>query len=45
LSEHCQLLFNPLPVGGCAIGRIEARGDLFEEMRAPVMPGDWKDAR
>jgi hypothetical protein len=43
LSERCQLVLNPLPVGGCSLGRIVPRGDLFDGMDDPVGWGDWKD--
>jgi hypothetical protein len=33
LSDRCQIVFAPLPIGGCALGKIEARGDLFDDMR------------
>jgi hypothetical protein len=31
----------PILFGGCSLGKIEARGDLFDEMKAPAQPGDW----
>jgi hypothetical protein len=43
LSDNCELILTPLPMAGCALGRRKARGDLFDEMKAPVQPGDWKD--
>jgi hypothetical protein len=42
LNDHCQIIFNPLPIGGCALGKIEPRGDLFEGMREHL---DSSDAR
>jgi len=42
LSENCELMLVPLPLGGCAFGKRKAHGDLFDEMKAPVEPGDWK---
>jgi hypothetical protein len=42
LSDNCELLLLPLPMGGCALGKRKARGDLFDEMKAPAEPGDWK---
>jgi hypothetical protein len=42
LSENCELILVPLPLGGCALGKRKARGDLFDEMKAPAEPGDWK---
>jgi hypothetical protein len=43
LGSHCEVVFAPLPVGGCSLGKIPARGDLFSEMSAPMKPGDWRD--
>jgi hypothetical protein len=43
LSENCELALAPLPFVGCALGKPKARGDLFDEMRAPPEMGDWKD--
>jgi hypothetical protein len=42
LSDNCELILVPLPLAGCALGKRKARGDLFDEMKAPVEPGDWK---
>jgi hypothetical protein len=42
LSENCELMLVPLPLGGCAFGKRKAHGDLFDEMKAPVEAGDWK---
>ncbi len=42
LSENCQIALIPLPIGGCSFGKRKARGDLFDEMKAPVDRGDWK---
>jgi hypothetical protein len=33
LNDRCQIVFAPLPLGGCSLGKIEARGDLFDGMR------------
>ena len=44
LSDNCQLVITPLPIGGCALGKQKARGDLFDELKAPVRLGDWKPA-
>jgi hypothetical protein len=41
LSDNCAIVLAPLPFGGCTIGKRQARGDLFDEMKAPVEPGDW----
>jgi hypothetical protein len=43
LSDNCELVIAPFPMAGCALGKRKARGDLFDEMKAPVEPGDWKD--
>ena len=43
LSENCAITFAPLPLGGCALGKRKAHGDLFDGMKAPAQPGDWKD--
>jgi len=32
LGDHCVLALIPLPIVGCAIGKIPANGDLFEHM-------------
>jgi hypothetical protein len=44
LGSRCTVVFAPLPVGGCSLGKIPARGDLFEEMPAPAVPGDWRNS-
>ena len=41
LNDHCQLLVFPMPFIGCAVGKIEANGDLFKYMHPPVKFGDW----
>jgi len=43
LSDNCELVIAPFPMAGCAFGKRKARGDLFDEMKAPVEAGDWKD--
>lgn len=43
LSDRCEVVFLPLPTGGCALGKIQPRGDLFDQMTGPVNLGDWKD--
>jgi hypothetical protein len=43
LSDNCELVIAPFPMAGCGLGKRKARGDLFDEMKAPVEPGDWKD--
>jgi hypothetical protein len=42
INERCALVLNGglLPV--CKLGKIEARGDLFEHMHDVPDPGDWK---
>ena len=42
LNDRCQIVFSPLPIGGCSLGKIEARGDLFDGMRQSL---DSSDAR
>lgn len=44
LNDHCEIVFNPLPVGGCALGKIEPRGDLFEDMRESLDSGDARSS-
>ena len=39
LSDHCVLLVFPLPFVGCGIGKIPARGDLFEHMHDEPQTG------
>lgn len=43
LSDNCELIIAPFPMAGCALGKRKARGDLFDEMKAPPEMGDWKD--
>jgi hypothetical protein len=43
LGSRCEVVFAPLPVGGCSLEKIPARGDLLSEMSAPARPGDWRD--
>jgi hypothetical protein len=43
LNDNCELAIAPFPFVGCALGKRKARGDLFDEMKAPVEPGDWKE--
>jgi len=43
LSDHCDLIIAPFPMAGCWLGKRKARGDLFDEMKAPPEMGDWKD--
>lgn len=42
LSDNCELTLAPLPMVGCGLGKRKARGDLFDEMKAPPQMGDWK---
>jgi len=44
LSDRCQVVIAPLPLGGCSLGKVAARGDLFEGMSGAVEFGDWQDA-
>ena len=44
LSDRCSVTFAPLPLGGCSLGKIAARGDLFEGMNAPVELAEWKNS-
>jgi hypothetical protein len=32
MNDHCTLVLLPLPLVGCGIGKIPARGDLFEHL-------------
>lgn len=41
LNERCVLVNFLLPV--CALGKEEARGDLFKDMNKAPELGDWKD--
>jgi len=44
LNERCALvLYFVIPLAGCALGEIPARGDLFDHMRDPPLLGAWKD--
>jgi hypothetical protein len=44
LSDHCVLVLLPLPLGGCGIGKIPVRGDLFDHMQdAPQADGISKN--
>jgi hypothetical protein len=44
LSERCALvLYFVIPMAGCVLGEIPARGDLFDHMRDPPALGDRKD--
>lgn len=39
LSDHCVLIVFPLPFVGCGIGKIPARGDLFDHMHDEPQAG------
>jgi hypothetical protein len=40
LNDRCGIIVNPLAVaGGCALGHIPVRADLFDHMRDPPAPG------
>ena len=44
LNDRCVLVLIPLPLGGCGIGKIPVRGDLFEHMHdAPQADGIAKN--
>ena len=43
LSEHCVLVISALLMPACKIGKIPARGDLFDHMDDAPEPGDWKN--
>lgn len=38
INDNCEIAFVPLPIGGCALGKRKARGDLFEGMKDPDRP-------
>ena len=42
INDRCAVIFTPLPLAGCEIGKKPARGDLFEHMDDAVA-GDWKE--
>jgi hypothetical protein len=45
INDHCAVvLFWLIPMAGCTIGEIPARGDLFDHMRDPPEPG-WRRER
>jgi hypothetical protein len=44
LSDRCSVIFAPLPMGGCSLGKIPARGDLFDGMNAAVKLPEWKNS-
>ena len=44
LNDNCALVIYVLiPLAGCTLGKIPARGDLFEHMRDAPEFGAWKD--
>lgn len=43
LNERCVLVISALLIPACGIGKIPARGDLFEHMHDAPEPGDWKN--
>lgn len=45
ITDNCQLVLMPLPLGGCRLGKTKPRGDLFERRTKPVELGDWKNER
>lgn len=43
INDHCVLVIAPFPLPICGLGKRAPRGDLFDGMRPPATPGDWKD--
>lgn len=44
LNDNCVLVvIGVIPFPTCKLGRIRARGDLFEHMRDAPGPDSWKD--
>jgi hypothetical protein len=44
LNDNCALIITVvIPLVGCSLGKIPARGDLFEHMRDAPEFGAWKD--
>jgi hypothetical protein len=44
INDRCVLVLFPLPFGGCGIGKIPVRGDLFDHMHAePALDGSSKN--
>jgi hypothetical protein len=43
LNDRCDLLVSLIPMVGCSLGRIPARGDLFDEMNGAVELGSPND--
>jgi hypothetical protein len=44
LNDNCALIISVvIPLVGCTLGKIPARGDLFEHMRDAPEFGAWKD--
>lgn len=44
LNDNCELVISVMiPLVGCALGKIHARGDLFEHMRDAPELGAWQD--
>jgi hypothetical protein len=43
INDRCALVLFPLPFGGCGIGKIPVRGDLFDHMHAPALDGSPKN--
>jgi hypothetical protein len=44
LSDRCDLFVSLIPMAGCSLGTIPARGDLFDGMKEAVELGDWNDS-
>lgn len=43
INDRCAVMISVMVMPACKIGKIEARGDLFEHMNDPPQLGDWKD--
>jgi hypothetical protein len=35
INGRCEIVFAPFPVIGCALGKINSKGGLFEHMNDP----------
>ncbi|MBS0379022.1 MAG: hypothetical protein JSS29_11100 [Proteobacteria bacterium] len=43
LNDQCVLVIAMMFMPACTLEKPEVRGDLFEHMRDPPKPGDWRD--
>ena len=43
INDRCAVAVIILIMPVCKLGKIEARGDLFQHMKDPPVMGDWKD--